>query len=175
MAAVPPVPRPTWTRRIAAWSILGFFVSLVLLTYAAVDVWNTGDLVTSGYLAGLASVVPVLLVLVPYYATPLWGIAVPLPVEAVALDLSRASEGRRAEPIAEREGPFARCVSVVRFDDPACTVGWYPTPVAPGSSVAPQTVVVLQPRRGDRKALAAFREAIARVFVDASPSPASHT
>ncbi len=175
MSAAPPVPRPTWTRRVAAWSILGFFVSLIVLTYAAVDVWNAGDLVASGYLAGLASAVPVLLVLVPYYATPIWGITVPVSVEDVAAALARASVGRHAEPLEAREGAFARCVAVIRFDDPPCTVGWYPTPVAPGPAAFPQTVVVLQPRRGNRKALAEFREAVARALADSGPSPATRT
>ncbi len=171
MASTPPVPRPTWTRRIAAWSLLLFFASLIVLTYFAVYYSNKGDLVTTGYLAGLASVVPILLVLGPYYLVPIWGIAVPLNVEEVARALAHASEDRGPEPVAEREGPFARCVSVVRFDRPACTVGWYamPAPIQ-GVRGPSNTTVVLQPRTRDRKALASFREALARALLEPAPA-----
>ncbi len=170
MASIPPVPRPTWTRRVAAWSLLLFFVSLVVLTYFAVYYSNKGDLVTTGYLAGLASVVPILLVLGPYYLMPLWGIAVPLTVEGVAQALARAGQGRRAEAVPEREGPFARCVAVVRFDRPACTIGWYAMPaLIPSVQGPPKTTVVLQPRTWDRRALAAFRESLAQAFLEPAP------
>ena len=173
MAAAPPVPRPTWTRRGAAWSFLLFFVSLIVLTYFAVYYSNKGDLVMTGYLAGLASVVPILVVIAPYYLFPVWAIPVPLSVEAVAQALARATEGRRAEPVAEREGSFARCVSVVRFDAPRCTVGWYGHAIpALATSLPPQTTVVLKPETRDRRALAAFRETLARSLLEAEPSPA---
>ena len=170
MAAPPPIPRPTWSRRVAAWSFLLFFVSLITLTYFAVYYSNKGDLVTTGYLAGLASVVPILLVHLPYNASPVWGLAVPLTVEDVAQALSRATQDRRAAPLAEREGPFSRCVAVVRFDAPACTVGWYALPVPAGpSSVRPTTTVVLRPETRDRKAVAAFRETLADSLLRAGP------
>src|SRR5574337_78393 len=167
MAPPPSLPIPTWTRRIQGWSFLVFFVSLVVLTLAAVEVWNAGDLVMSGYLAGLASVVPLLLVVLVYYGLPLWGITVPLSSGAVAEALASAARDRTVEPVAEREGPFARCVSVVRFEDPSCTVGWSTDP-APMSGLHPRavTVVVLRPETRDRKALAAFREALARSLVE---------
>ncbi len=174
MVAAPPVVRPTWTRRVAAWSILGFFVSLIALTFAAVYTSNAGDLVTTGYLAGLASAVPILLVAVPYYATPIWAVQVPLSVEEVAQALDRGTRGLRAEPIAAREGPFLRCVSVIRFDAPPCIVGWYPMPnPAKMPSGAAATTVVLRPGTGDRKAMAAFRERLARSLSEALPSEPS--
>jgi len=173
MPAVPPVPRPTWTRRVAAWSILLFFVSLIVLTYFAVYYSNKGDLVTTGVVAGLASVVPLLLVVVPYYVTPIWAIPVPLTSEDVAQALARATPGLRAEPVGDREGPFARCVSVIRFDEPACTVGWYAMEFAakPVAGAA-RTTVVLRPRTRDRKAVAAFRETLARSLLETEASPA---
>ncbi len=172
MPPTPPVPRPTWTRRVAAWSFLLFFLSLMFLTYFAVYYSNKGDLVTTGYLAGLASVVPVLIVLVPYYAFPIWAIHVPLAPEGVAAALSQATRGIRAEPVAERDGPFARCVSVVRFNQPACTVGWYPMLAAPApSGPNPRSTVVLRPASRDRKALAAFRASLARSLLGAAPAP----
>lgn len=172
MPPTPSVPRPTWTRRVAAWTFLLFFVSLMLLTYFAVYYSNKGDLVTTGYLAGLASVIPVLLVLVPFYVFPIWAIPVPLPPDGVAAALSRATAGIHAAPVVERDGPFARCVSVVRFERPACTVGWYPMPSLTGaSSGVPRSTVVLRPASRDRKALAAFRETLARSLLDAGPAP----
>ncbi len=172
MPPTPPVPRPTWTRRVAAWSFLLFFVSLMLLTYFAVYYSNKGDLVTTGYLAALASVIPILFVLVPYYVFPIWAIPVPLPPEGVAAALSRATEGIRADPVGERDGPFARCVSVVRFDTPACTVGWYSVPLPPHPPPdAPRSTVVLRPASRDRRALAAFRETLARSLLESGPAP----
>lgn len=174
MVAAPPVVRPTWTRRVAAWSILGFFVSLIALTFAAVYTSNAGDLVTTGYLAGLASVVPILFVAVPYYATPIWATLVPLNVEEVAQALARGTRDLRAEPIPAREGPFLRCVSVVRFDAPPSIVGWYPMPdPAPTPHAVAATTVVLRPRTRDRKAMAAFRERLARSLSEAFPSEPS--
>ena len=172
MPPTPPVPRPTWTRRVAAWSFLLFFGSLMLLTYFAVYYSNKGDLVTTGYLAGLASVVPVLCVLVPYYVFPIWAILVSLPPEGVAAALTRATEGFPAHAVGEREGPFARCVAVVRFEKPACVVGWYPMPAFPGP--VPESLrctVVLRPGSRDRRALAAFRETLARFLLEAGPAP----
>lgn len=173
MAPVPPVPRPTWTRRVAAWSVLMFFVSLIVLTYFAVYYSNRGNHEMAGYLAGLASVVPLLFVIVPYYATPIWAIGVPLSVEDVARALAQATTGLPAEPVAEREGSFARCVSVVRFGEPACTVGWYgmsfASVPAPGT---PTVTVVLRPHTRDREALAAFRETLARSLLDAGTAAA---
>ena len=172
MPPTPPVPRPTWTRRVAAWTFLLFFVSLILLTYFAVYYSNRGDLVTTGYLAGLASVVPVLFVLVPYYFLPVWAIPVPMAPDGVAAALSRATEGLRADPVAEREGAFTRCVSVVRFREPRCTVGWYPMAELPGAlERGPRSTVVLRPASRDRKALAAFRETLARALLDAPSVP----
>ncbi len=167
MSAAPPVVRPTWTRRVAAWTMLAFFVSLIVLTYFAVYYSNKGDLVTTGYVAGLASVVPILFVILPFYLTPIWAIPVPLTAEEVAAALARATAGLRAEPVADREGPFARCVAVVRFDAPACTVGWYPIELPPRVAAGkPQTTVVLRPQTGDKKALAAFRAALARSLLE---------
>ena len=172
MDARPPVRRPTWTRRVPGWAFLLFFVSLILFTYFAVYAWNKGDLVTTAYLAALASIVPVLLVGLVYVALPVWAIPVPLPVEEVAQALSRAARDRRVRPVESREGPFARCVSVVRYEAPPCTVGWYPSPVAGNAMrTAPQSIVVLRPETRDRRALAAFREALARSLLAPGPSP----
>ncbi len=173
MAPVPPVSRPTWSRRIAPWTVLMFFVTLIVLTYFAVYYSNKGDPQTAGYLAGLASVVPVLLVVVPFYATPIWGIPVSLKEEEIANALARATPGLRAVPVAEREGPFSRCVSVVRFEAPACTVGWYkmeyPANVAQS---LPRATVVLRPHTRDRTAVAAFRERLAASFLETGSRPA---
>lgn len=172
MAAAPPVVRPTWTRRVAAWTLLGFFGSLIALTFAAVYTSNAGDPITTGYLAGVASVVPILFVAVPYYATPIWAILVPLEADGVAQALARATSGLRVEPVAVREGTFARCVSVVRFDTPPCTVGWYPMADRSTTPQTGSTTVILRPRTRDRKAVAAFRERLARALLEAAASPA---
>lgn len=167
MAAPPPVPRPTWTRRAPGWAFAAFFASLIVLTYLAVFDYNRGDLVTTGYLAGLASVVPVLVVVAVYHLVPLWAIPVPLPVEAVAGVLSAATRDRRVEAVEDRQGPFARCVSVVRFEAPACTVGWFPMSQAAQAAPAhPRSTVVLRPETRDRKALAEFRETLARALLE---------
>ncbi len=165
--AAPPVSRPAWTRRIPGWAFAAFFLSLVVLTYFAVYYYNANDLVSAGYLAGLASVVPVVLVVAIYYLVPVWAIPVPLPADGVARALARAAHDVPVEPVPERQGAFARCVSVVRFAAPACTVGWYPMPesekpVSPG----PHSNVVLRPESRDRKALAAFRDALARSLLE---------
>ena len=162
MAAVPPVPRPTWTRRVPGWAFLVFFLSLIVLTYLAVDAWNRGNLVLAGYLAALASVAPILLVVVIYYLRPVWAMPVPLGAEEVARALAHATAGRSVHPLAEREAPFANCVSVVRLDEPACTIGWF-IHAAPPKSVATRerVTVVLRSEPRDRKALAAFRQALA--------------
>lgn len=168
MAAPPIASVPAWTRRVQGWSVLLFFASLVVLSFAAVEFWNAGDLVLSGYFAGLASVIPLLLIVLVYYALPVWGITVPIPPGAVAGALAVAARGLAVEPVAEREGPFARCVSVVRFEHPACTVGWTADPSPPTAPAGREvTVVVLRPETRDRKALAAFRESLARSLLDA--------
>ncbi|HYM39872.1 MAG TPA: hypothetical protein VEY12_06985 [Thermoplasmata archaeon] len=173
MAAVPRTPAPVWARRIQGWSFLVFFVALILLTFAAVEFWNAGDFEMSGYFAGLASVAPLLLLALIYYGMPVWGISVPLGPDAVAGALATAAVGHGVEPVAERDGPFARCVAVVHFDEPACTLGWSPEPTAPGVGASRRaTVVVLRPETRDRTALAAFRTALARSLVDAARSAA---
>ena len=173
MAATPSAPAPTWTRRVQGWSFLLFFVSLIVLTFAAVEFWNAGELVMSGYFAGLASVAPLLLVALAYFAAPVWGISVPLPPDAVARAVADAAGGRTVEPVAEREGPFARCVSVVRFEEPACVVGWSEIPrfvkaVSPPSG----SIVILRPESRDRRALASFRESLAQSLSDAARAAA---
>ncbi len=164
-----PVSRPTWTRRVPGWAFLLFFLSLIVLTYFAVYYYNANDPVAAGYLAGLASVVPVLLVLAAYAFIPVWAIPVPLPVEEVAKALDRAARDRPVEPVSERQGAFARCVSVVHFRAPACTVGWYLMPESEKpASPLPHSTVVLRSETRDRKALAAFRDALARAFGEAA-------
>jgi hypothetical protein len=173
MATTPPVPRPTWTRRVPGWSFLLFFVSLIVLTYLAVDFWNRGDLVTTGYFAGLASVVPILLVALVYYGRPLWAIHVPLEPVVVSRVVSQAAANRRMHTVAEREGPFASCVSVARFDRPACTIGWAELPTAPGAKAPRErTVLILRPEARDRKAVAAFRDALAESLLRAGSAAA---
>jgi hypothetical protein len=169
MAASSLVLPPTWTRRVQGWSFLVFFVSLIVLTFVAVEFWNARDLVMSGYFAGLASVAPLLLVALAYVAVPVWGISVPLPPDAVARAVADAAGGRPVEPVAEREGPFARCVSVVRFDEPACLVGWSEMPAYLKAASPPSgSILVLRPESRDRKALAGFRESLARSLADAA-------
>lgn len=168
MAAIPRTPAPAWARRIQGWSFLVFFVSLIALTFIAVEFWNAGDYEMSGYFAGLASAAPLLLLVLIYYGMPVWGISVPLRPEAVADALRVAAAGHGVEPVAEREGPFARCVAVVRFKEPACTLGWSPESMSPGTGKNGATVVVLRPETRDRRALAAFRTALARALVDAA-------
>ena len=171
--AATPVPRPTWTRRVPGWAFLLFFVSLILLTYFAVDFSNRGDPVTTGYLAALASVVPLLLVVLVYVGRPLWAMHLPLEVDALARTLAQATAGRAVHPVAEREGPFAKCVSVVRFDEPPCTIGWQELPSLRGAKGPPErTVLLFRPEARDRKALAAFRRSLAEALVGASPARA---
>jgi hypothetical protein len=171
--AATPVPRPTWTRRVPGWAFLLFFVSLIVLTYFAVDFSNRGDPVTTGYLAALASVVPLALVAGVYYGRPLWAVHLPLDVGAVARTLAEATAGHPVHPVAEREGPFAKCVAVVRFERPACTVGWQELPALPGAKGRPErTLLLLRPEARDRKALAAFRHSIAESLMRAGSAPA---
>ncbi len=173
MAATPSVPGPAWTRRVPGWAFLLFFVALIVLTYFAVDYSNRGDLVTTGYLAGAASVVPILLVALVYVGRPLWAMYLPLGVDAVARTLAETTAGRAVHPVPEREGPFAKCVAVVRFETPACTVGWQPLPTLPGAKGTPErTILILRPEARDRKALAAFRRSLAESLVRPRPSPA---
>lgn len=169
MASTPRAPAPAWARRIQGWSFLVFFVSLIVLTFVAVEFWNARNFEMSGYFAGLASAVPLLLVLVIYYALPVWGVSVPLAPDAVAGALEAAAAGRRVEPVAEREGPFARCAAVVRFEAPSCTVGWFPETV-PASGVAEgqATIVILRPESRDRRGLAALRASLAESLAAAS-------
>lgn len=161
MAATPRAPAPAWTRRVQGWSFLLFFVSLIVLTFLAVEFWNARNLEMSGYFAGLASVVPLLLVVLVYYALPVWGISVPLAPGAIADAFAFAARGRAVVPVPEREGPFARCVAVVHFEDPACTVGWTAeAPSAKATSTGGGSIVVLRPETPDRKAVAALRESL---------------
>lgn len=174
MAASPPVPRPTWSRRAPGWVFALFFVSLIALTYIAVYFYNVNDLVSAGYLAGLASVVPAALVVLVYYLVPLWAIAVPLSAETVATVVAGAARGAAVAPVEERTGGFGRCVAVVRLDVPACKVGWYPEPGSDArGAIRAQSMVVLRPQTRDRKAMAAFRDALARSLLAAEPRPAA--
>lgn len=167
------VARPSWTRRLPGWAFLLFFVSLIVLTYFAVDFSNRNDPVTAGYLAGLASVVPIVLVALVYVGRPVWAMNLPLDVDGIARALAGASRGRTVHPVAEREGPFARCVSVVRFEDPACLVGWQELPALRGAQgPSERTILLLRPAGRDRKALAAFRRSLAESLVRAASVPA---
>ena len=169
MAATPRAPVPAWTRRVQGWSFAAFFISLILLTFVAVEFWNAGDLEMSGYFAGLASVVPLLLVVFVFYARPVWGISVPLAPEAVAVAFAAAARGRPVEPVPEREGPFARCVAVVRFREPACTIGWSPEALPPRSGAERRgSVVVLRPETRDKKAVADLRESLRESLLGAA-------
>lgn len=160
--AATPVPRPSWTRRVPGWAFLLFFASLFVLTYFAVVYSNRNDPVMSGYLAGLASVVPILLVALVYVGRPVWAMHLPLGVDGVAQVLAQATAGRAVHPVAEREGPFAKCAAVVRFDAPACTVGWQELPLLRGAQGPPErTIILFRPEGRDRKALAAFRRSLA--------------
>lgn len=162
MSAASPVPRPTWTRRVPGWSFLLFFVSLAFLTYLAVYLWNQGDLVSTGYVAGLASVVPIALVAAVYYGRPLWGLGVPLETAEVRKALATVAGSKTVRPVPERKGPFGKCASVVRLDNPPCTLGYgpFPGPVQP-KIVRERTLVLLRPESRDRKAQAAFRASLA--------------
>ncbi len=167
---VPPrVLAPAWTRRVQGWSFLLFFVSLIILTFVAVLFYNQNDYAMSALFGGLASVVPVVLVGLVYYALPVWGMSVPLTPDGVAGALAAATGNQAVEPVAERDGLFARCVAVVHFEAPRCTLGWSPGPSVPaaGGSRA-GSIVVLRPESRDRKALAAFRESLATTLLDAT-------
>jgi hypothetical protein len=167
------VARLTWTRRVPGWAFLLFFVSLIVLTYFAVDFSNRGDPVTAGYLAGLASVVPIVLVAGVYYGRPLWAVHLPLDVDAVARTLAAATAGSSVHPVAEREGPFAKCVAVIQFERPACTVGWQELPGLPGvQGPRDRTILLLRPEARDRKAQAEFRRSLAESLVRAGSAPA---
>ncbi len=159
MAAMPRAPEPAWTRRLQGWSFLLFFVSLIAFTFVAVLFYNANELALSAYFAALASVAPLLLVVLVYYGRPVWGLSVPLAPDAIAATLAASASEDNVEPVAEREGPFTRCVAVVRFREAPCTLGWYPEPSAvPGSGRG--SVLVLRPETRDRKAVAALRETL---------------
>ena len=163
-----PVSRASWTRRVPGWAFLVFFLSLIVLTYLAVYYWNRGDLVTSGYLAAMASAVPLLLVVLVYYGLPVWALTVPLALDAAAGALAVATRDRTAEPVAERDGAFAKCVSVVRFNRPPCLVGVARIPSPRGGvPVTDRCLLLLRPEAGDRKAMVAFRELLARSLLGA--------
>ncbi len=154
--------RSTWTRRVPGWAFLVFFVSLIVLTYFAVDFSNRNDPITAGYLAALASVVPIALVVLVYVGRPVWAMNLPLDGDGVARALAKATSGRTVHPVAEREGPFARCVSVVQFEDPPCLRGWHELPALRGAQgSAERTILLFRPAGRDRKALAAFRRTLA--------------
>ncbi len=158
----PPVARPRWTRRVPGWSLAAFFVVLIVLTYLAVAFWNRGDMGATAYLATLASAGPLLVIAVAYYVWPTWAFSVALTEAEVAKAIESASAGKEVEAVPERERPFVRCSAVVRVRDPACLIGWFPLPTAPGTKVPPTSVLFLQPRTRNRRALAAFRETLAR-------------
>ncbi len=161
MAATPRAPAPAWTRRVQGWSFLLFFVSLIALTFVAVVFYNANQLALSGYFAALASVLPLLLVVLVYYGLPVWGLSVPMPPDAVASALASSAKERRVEPVEEREGPFARCVAVVRFADPPCTLGWSAEQgTSPADATRKRSLLVLRPETRDRRAVAALRESL---------------
>ncbi len=169
---VPPVARPRWTRRVPGWSLAAFFVVLVVLTYLAVAFWNRGDLGATAYLAALASAGPLLVIAVAYYVWPTWAFSVPLTEAEVAKAIESASVGKDVEAVPERQRPFVRCSAVVRVRDPACMIGWFPLPTAPGRKFPPTSVVFLQPRTRNRRALATFREALARALAQPASAEA---
>ncbi len=170
MPAAPAVPRPTWTRRVPGWAFALFFVTLIVFTYFAVYYYNRDDLATAAYMAALASVVPLALTFAVYSLRPVWGLAVPLEAPAVAQALEAAAAGKAYHPVSARDGPFAKCASVVRFDEPACTLGFgtLPTPVRL-DVVRERTLLIVRSESRDFRAQAALRASLADVLLRSGP------
>ncbi len=163
----PPVVRPRWARRVPGWSLAAFFVVLIVFTYLAVESWNRGDLEATTYLTLVASAGPLVVIALAYYLWPTWAYSIPLTEAEVATAIEAASVGKEVEAVSARERPFVRCSAVVRVRDPACTIGWFLLPSVPGVRVPATSVVFLQPETRDRRALAAFRESLARALSQA--------
>lgn len=150
------------------WSLLVFFVLTMVLAYLAVYFWNIEDMVTTGYFTLLASVAPGLVVVLVYYGLPTWAFQVPGTEEIVARGVAGAIASGGMEPVAEHRRPFANCTKVFHVREPPCTIGWFPSPMPPGApKMPPVTTLFLRPETRDRKALAAFRQALARSLLAA--------
>jgi hypothetical protein len=157
----PPAYEPSWARRVPGWSLLLFFLSLAGLTAIAAYFNDLNEMQLAGYFAGLASTVPLLSILIPYYGRPVWAIQVPTPIEPVAGAIRDVLPPNGAEVITKREGAFARCTTVVSIASPRCAIGWYMTASPPGGvAIPPRSVVIFEARSGDRIALLQLRESL---------------
>jgi hypothetical protein len=160
-AEAPPRYEPTWARRIPGWSLLLFFLSLAVLTAIAAAFNNANDLGVAGYFAGLASTVPLLSIIIPYYARPVWSIQIPAAEEVVAGAISTVLSDHNPQVTSQRKGPFAHCTSVLVLEMPSCGVGWYHTPPPPESvAIPPRSVIILAARSREKGPIAALREAL---------------
>lgn len=160
-AGTPPGYEPSWARRIPGWSLLLFFLALGVLTTIAAYFDNADDLEDAANFALLASTVPLLAILIPYYSRPVWSIHVPASEDSVARAVHAVLENRVPRPTSERKGPFVRCTSVLVLERPPCAVGWFHTPPPPESVAIPhRSVVILAARKRDRNALAELRESL---------------
>ncbi len=160
-AGTPPGYEPTWARRISGWSLLLFFLTLGILTTITVYFNNANDLEDAANFAALASTVPLLAILIPYYSRPVWSIQVPSSEDTVANTVRAVLGNRGPRPLSERKGPFVRCTSVLVLKRPPCAVGWYHTRPPPESvAISPRSVVILAARKRDRNALAELRESL---------------
>lgn len=163
-----PAASPTWTKRVPGSALLLFFVSLIAFSYLAVHFWNTYDMELTGLFTALASAAPLVIVYVYYVARPVWAFQAPVDEATVERAVRDATASRRIEPVNERKGVFRTCSAVLEVSDPACTVGWfYSTSGGAGSPYPARSTVFLLPRSRDRKALAAFRDAIAGALLRA--------
>lgn len=157
----PPVPAPTWTRRVPGSALLLFFVSLIVFTYLAVHFWNNYEMELTGLFTALASAAPLVIVYVFYVARPIWAFQAPVDGTAVERAVLAAVVERGVQEVNDRRGVFRECSAVLEVSEPPCTVGWFPSPSGPTASPGPaRSTVLLIPRSRDRKALAAFRGAI---------------
>jgi hypothetical protein len=166
-AGTSPSNEPGWARRIPGWSLLLFFLSLAVLTAIAVSFDNANELELAGYFAGLASTVPLLAIIIPYYARPVWSIQVPGFEDAVARKVDTILADRGPRLIAERKGPFTRCTSVLALERPRCALGFYPVrPPAESLAIAPRTAIILTGPVRERRALVELRETLRRPLAE---------
>ncbi len=163
---------PTWTRRVPGSALLLFFVSLIAFTYLAVHFWNTYQMELTGLFTALASAAPLLIVYVFYVARPVWAVQAPLDERTVERAVLAATAGRDVQAVHERKGVFRMCSAVLDVAEPRCRVGWFPGPAGVAEPRPTRSTVLMLPRSGDRKSLAAFRDALSGALLQAQ-RPAS--
>jgi len=158
----------TWTKRVPGSALLLFFLSLIVFTYLAVESWNRVQMELTALFTALASAAPLAIVYLFYVARPVWALQAPANEASVERAIVDAAGTKRIRTVNERKGVFRTCSAVLEVSEPPCTVGWLPTSIGPSASPVPlRSTVLVVPRSRDRKAVAAFRDAISGALLRA--------